>query len=69
MLTFDEPEIDATRRLTESNGSYASCPYRYSDSLSQFSVKGVSLQGRYTFRSLWNGCTSSNPSVRRGTPL
>jgi hypothetical protein len=26
-------------------------------------VKGASFQGRYTFRGLWNGCTSSNPAV------
>lgn len=63
LITFDEPEIDAVRGLTESNGSYATCPHRYSDTITQFSVKGASLQGRYTFRGLWSGCTSSNPSV------
>jgi hypothetical protein len=63
LLTFDEPEIEATRTLTESSGTYASCPNRYSDTISQFSVKGLTLQGRYSFRSLWRGCTSSNPAV------
>ena len=69
MLTFDEPEIDARRTRIVSEGSYASCPYRYSEDISQFSVLGVSLQGRYQLRGLWNGCTSSNPSVWEGGVL
>jgi hypothetical protein len=69
MLTFDEPEIDARRTRTISDGSYASCPYRTSDDISQFSVLGMSLQGRYVFRGLWNGCSSSNPSVWEGGVL
>jgi hypothetical protein len=68
-ITFDEPEIDVRRTRTVSDGSYATCPYRYSDDISQFSVKGVSLQGLYTFRGLWDGCTSSNPIVWEGGVL
>jgi hypothetical protein len=68
-IGFDEPEIDAIRTFAASDGSYTSCPYRYSDTLTQFSVKGVSLQGRYLFRALWSGCTSSNPSVWDGGVL
>jgi len=68
-ITFDEPEFDARRTRTYSDGSYATCPYRYSDEVFQLSVNGVSLQGRYQLRTLWNGCTSTNPSVWDGGVL
>jgi hypothetical protein len=69
-IDFDEPEIEIRRTSVYSDGSYSACPLRSTpDVLQSFSLKGVSLQGRYQFRSLWNGCTSSNPSVWDGGVL
>ncbi len=66
LVTFSEPEIAATWNQTSAEGSYASCPLRYSGDLTQFSVNGVSWSGRFVHRSLWSGCTSPNPSIVDG---
>lgn len=69
LVTFSEPEVMATWTETYSEGSYAACPLRNSRELTQLTVNGISLSGRFTLRNLWQGCTSPNPTVVDGGVL
>ena len=62
-VSFDEQEVVASWDSRYAEGTYATCPMMYSRTMSSFTVKGVSFNGNFSFRNLWNGCASNQPQI------